>query len=331
MLKFKEIREIDDMYDPEDVVLLEYVSFKDNKPIIHNNVVINSIDVLVAVCELGKDLLDLVLKNNSITYITKNNYDLEDIIEMLNNDDVTPIINKWMLENGLPYVKEDYDKVKTIVWHSILCFVFRALHKHITEFKSVESAKVHKKVPTKYKLQFYMSLVRDIFVFTLTPGRSQKYVGDLVSEIVTNDEMNNIVKDLKERRIESYAKYMSKDVLKLFDSAMISYILCEINNFNMTENFKLTRQIPIYNKDSKEIRFYNTATSLIGIAYNRLLINLTTTKWGNVRRECANPDCFNVFVKDGKNEFCNKCITDGTARKIIYQRYNAKRKKTNNP
>ncbi len=326
MLKFKEIREMDDMYDPEDVVLLEYVTFKNHKPIIYNNVVINSVDVLVAVCELGKDLLDLALKGKSLSYITKNNYDLEHIIEMLNKDDVTQIVNKWMLENGLPYVKEDYDKLEAIVWHSMLCHVFRALHKHIIAFKTIKSAKEHEEIPTKYKLQFYLSLVRDIFVFTMTSGKSQKYVGDLVNEIMDNDELDIIVKEFKERKIKSYSKYMNKDILKLFDASMISYILCEIYNYNLTENFKLTRQMPIYNKDSKEIRFYNTATSLIGIAYNRLLINLTTTKWGNVRRECANPDCYNVFVKCGKNEFCSKCIDSGIARKIIYQRYNAKRK-----
>lgn len=333
MLKYKEIKDIDDYYNPEDIVLLKYLKFENDKVKQINNVVLDSLEVLESICNLGKEILNVFISEYSVRYVIKNNLDLDNIVEYLEQEreKVNHIIYKWILENGFPYINNDNDDINLLIWDSLICYIFKELHKHSINFNNyVKSSKINRKDNPKYKISFYVSIIRNILIFTLQNAHNQRYVGECTKELMNEDDIINIIKELKGRKISSYDLFMDKDTLKLFDMGMITYILLHIDELKRKDNFKLTRQIPIYNKHANEIRFYNTATSLIGIAYNRLLINLTTTKYGYVRVECANPDCNNVFVKNGKNMFCQKCIDSGIARKIIYRNYNAKRKASHN-
>lgn len=89
----------------------------------------------------------------------------------------------------------------------------------------------------------------------------------------------------------------------VLQKSLMLYITYHING-EYKEQYALTKQTPIFNEESEQHRIYRVANSLMGIAYNKLLLSLTATEWNWERIICDIPNCINEFEKEGKYTRC---------------------------
>lgn len=341
MLDFKELKDINDNYDPESIVLDNYRYIDNNigDKTSANNCLINSFDVLQKVSDLGKAIFEKYIEISNCTKndIYKNGTTLGKILVETHHGVYDELINDWLNENGLPYSsKIDINDQKILIPEdALLCYLFSQLHKRLILWKEEKDsyANPDRKQSPKYNIELYLTVLNPIITKEIKRLLRGSQFNEGVIRILLSDENDEgeIYDKLKKitNKDGNYTELIDDNIIFFIRAALISSVLEKIDykKSEISYEYKVSKTIPIYNSYTKEFRFYEKASSLIGIAWNRLLQVLITTEYGYTRVPCRNEECNNYFVKDGKNQFCDTCRNNGTARKIIYREYNKKRKK----
>lgn len=341
MIKYREFNGLNDNYDSESVILKRYSFIKNGDKSSLYDCLFNSFDVFQSICDLGKELFEEYLRLNNCTKneIYKNRITWDAIFNFFDTDigAKTEFVNNWISENGLPYsIKVDIkDQKLFIIEDSLTCYLYSQLHKRLILWKEEKDdyTDPNRKPSPKYNIELYVSLLRiDIGQQIKKLLRGSKYnkgVMDILLDDNNNEDEIYKKLDMLVYRNGNYSELIDDNIIFFIRTALISNIIDRFNDKYSIDSgeYILSKQIPVYNSTTKEYRFYETAVSLMGIAWNRLLQILSTTEYGYTRVPCRNEECNNYFVKVGKNQFCETCIDNGTARKIIYREYNKKRKK----
>jgi hypothetical protein len=256
------------------------------KPVYYNN-----LETFDSICTLGKCIIEDFNINN-INNVNRL-YLKENLLKL------TEIIKDWIKENSYPYAifnKEDF--LITFLTDCIRCYALYDIHKWMIKiynnFEEVKSApKVSKELTNLIKAVDFMDLSNFVYADDLN-----KYIQNLPQNYTQIDDFIIITRknektENMEKTINNYYNTVRKVLIGYTSSIII----------NRKSDFLITKQQPFYEPNKKQYRIIDNANSIIGIAYNKLLLNLTTNNSYD-RIICANPNCNNEFAKIGRRKYC---------------------------
>ncbi len=241
-----------------------------------------------------------------------------------NKDDIIYIYKNWILENGYPYNCYSnqfyaYKNVTEDIFYffndCIYLYVIFELHKYANKYLELiehnRNLKVEKyndvTIISKHsKFPIYIELLKEELEFTLK----------IPEEPPAAKYNKTIEKELANNYFDEMTKYF-----ELLNESLIQFTYYLIIN-KSSNNFYITRQLPIYNITEKIFELYYTANSLMGIAYNQLLLYLTSKYYLKIKRKiCANPNCNNDFEKNGKTKYCESCSENKVSLELAKNKY----------
>lgn len=251
--------------------------------------------------------------------------------------------NKYVQENGFPYLTEE---LSHLLDHVCSPDYYEFINECVTIYVIEELSKwVHKILQNKNQGHINKS---NGVSFDTTPTRKIRALFDIfksrlisimtiATNVLFNDDISqeevlevlnrglpadNTNEELSQEEINYRNKF-----LKILQRSLIYYVIA-ITNGPYRLQYIVTKQLPVYNKTSQQYRLYTMAHSLMGIAYDHLLLNLTAIKYSYERAICAIPSCNNEFEKIGKSIFCGKHQKE-EIKKYINQKYYANKKNEN--
>lgn len=241
------------------------------------------------------------------------------------------LFNKYVQSNGFPYLvgSTPYQSYSVVapnyyefVNECITIYMTEELRKWIIKIQQYQSKDSNSSSMTTLPTKKLRPLF-DMFKSRLQPSLINS-TNSLINDGLNNNEVLNILdnglpedntnKELTPKEINYRNKF-----LKVLQRTLIYNIISTING-SYREQYIVTRQFPIYNEASEQYRLYTMANSLVGIAYDYLLFNLTTTKQSYEKRICEMPNCNNEFEKTSKSNFCN-AHSQEEIRKYINHKY----------
>lgn len=96
-----------------------------------------------------------------------------------------------------------------------------------------------------------------------------------------------------------------KDLIKYSDSIR-DLLFAYIKSITNSRDFIVTKQLPFKIKGSSQVRIRESANSIMGIAYQKLLFHLTSSNTEFKREICHARDCNNEFVKASNRQiYCS--------------------------
>lgn len=247
---------------------------------------------------------------------------------------------KYIQENGFPYLTEDLPHLLEHVYspdyyafidECVTIYIIEELSKWVHKIsQNKNQGHINKSnggsfdtTPT-YKIRSLFDIFKSrlISIMTITTNVlfnddiSQEEVLEVLNRGLPTDDTN---KKLSQEDIDYRNKF-----LKILQRSLIYKVIAVINGPYKLQ-YIVTKQLPIYNTTSHQYRLYTIAHSLMGIAYDHLLLNLTATKYNYERAICAIPSCNNEFEKIGKTIFCGE-HEEWEIRRYINQKYYANKK-----
>lgn len=317
----------DDMFDKNDLILikLNYLlsEYKQDDIIEINNwydtnshnytvkndngfdtleyVVRNADEVFKSIRDTGSELLKLV-KNYG------KGETLDDLIHFCFCDydatkELKQYFNHYIQKYGYPYLLDTEVQCPQYEEFTLDCIMLYLINEvRIWNFKTRENVLDGYECPIGDRFaKLYDMIKQELIYITLnTSGR----------EIFDNFDKQEIIQFLnygpskynlsgKEPSFEEYNKFFI-----ILQRSLILFITNHING-KYKEQYIVSIQTPIYNESIEQYRLYKKANSLIGIAYDKLFLNLTATENSTERRICALPSCNNEFNAEGKIKYCS--------------------------
>lgn len=251
------------------------------------------------------------------------------------------IMNDWFIDNPFPYYKKDKPVHFCIplAVDSLRLFAIYQTYKWILKLRSEAISRVNvenNEITLKETLKLLNfleiekiaenSLYYDILNYYNSP------LDDLLSINKNNPQkVNDTFEEsfLQNCSSNKNEKAYIRDINDFFEATqriLINYTYSFIKED--PQEFYLVKQKPVYDLHHEEIIIFETANSLIGIAYNFLLLAVATSNISPFMQICENPGCNEVFEKRHKRRFCDneKCQRDRN-RKKSYKNYKIKKEK----
>lgn len=256
-----------------------------------NPIYYNNFETFDNICTLGK----YIVKNFNITNIN----DINRLYLKKDLSKITEIIKNWIKENSYPYSKFDKeDFLITFLIDCISCYTIYDIHKWLVKiynnFQEIVNAPNASKELNNLILSInFMNLSEFLYSNDL-----RNYIQNLPKNYNPVDDYVIITKKIEMNiNIETNISKFYTTVYRTIIGYISSIIL--IRNSELL----ITKQQPFYEPNKKQYRIIDNANSIMGIAYNTLLLNLTT-KTSYTRVICKNPDCNNEFSKMNRREYC---------------------------
>lgn len=260
-----------------------------------------------------KEMFLFSVESSEENYSKANLNDRKKIIKLKN------IYNEYIKENGWPFFIGDmkYFKEKTynltpryFLNECLNVYTIEELRKWI--FKINQKIKENTTDDKKEKNYFNFSTrkLMDLYAIhkNLLIMTTKSYPDTLINDGLSSDEIvntlehgipNNTNKKLSQKEIDCY-----KNFLKTLQRALMCLILRVMEFSGHAEQYLVSNRLPIYNSQNEQYRLYTLAHSLIGIAYDYLLFNLSATKTNSERVICKFPNCNNEFEKYTSSPYC---------------------------
>lgn len=300
----------DDSFNKNDLVLLKLSSLSDDNyndvitkadcTRIEKNIIKNSEETFNSIYSTGKELFKL-LKSNFGNQNVNNLID-KGFADPIIHSKLKDIFNKYVQENGFPYFIEDKVQVpqyNEFLYECIMIYLVDEMRRW--NFKIKRDYKDGLSfIPTDKFESLYNILKQELVAITYN-----------IKDTLIEDNFNKleIVKILDyglpiNKNNEGVDEYTPDKFFIILQRSIILYI---VNRFNgrYSEQYTLTKQLPVFNEASQQYRIYQTSKSLMGIAYNYLLLNLSATEYSLRRKICDFPECNNEFEVIGKGVLCN--------------------------
>ena len=282
-----------------------------------------------------KEMFLFSVESSEENYSKAKTNDRKKIIKLKN------IYNEYIQENGWPFFigEMKYFKEKTynltpryFLSECLNLYTIEELRKWILKINQrIEVNTTDDKKEKNYfnfatrKLRDLYDIHKNLLIITTTyypdtlinDGLSSKEIVDTLERGMPN----NTNKKLTQNEIDCY-----KNFLKVLQRSLMYLILRVMEFSGHEEQYLISNRLPIYNSQSEQYRFYTLAHSLIGIAYDYLLFNLSATKRNYERIVCEFPNCNNEFEKTGNSPYCS-LHTMAEIRAYTQHKYYMKHKK----
>lgn len=269
-------------------------------------VVLEEKETFKKIIELGKRAFNIIKKN------TQNINDLS--IEIASNkttkNEIIELYNDFIKENGYPYLSEQLPHMKDkpycpdyieLIDESVTIYIVNELRKWIFKIRNEEENNTLSNgiISNLSKIKIIFSFIKQELISTTINSK----------DVVVYDHINKeqIVERLEHGLLEDDSTTLiKKDLLEFLQILQRTLIYFILNRTNSSIQYSVTKSLPIFNTTSDQYRLYPVAYSLMGIAYNYLLNNLTTSKISFERVICRYPGCNNEFEKEGKLQYCDE-------------------------
>lgn len=244
--------------------------------------------------EIGTSILKYILTNS----LYKNRHDIYDTIIDIVGDNSSKCFydyEQWIDNNAYPYSfksyleKENYNIVN-FMYDSALLSMYYEMYLWAFKFED-DGYDIGKRF---YKLLHLLNLAENVLnEYNVSPEDIKLAIPD-----ANNDKKKNVPLFYNLRRL----------LLKLITDKTNDY------------EYQITKQIPFYNKDKDIYHLYNKANSIMGIAYYKLLLNITSNSKKR-QKICLNPSCINFVVIDRNYRYCDECRNNGIPEMLKHRRY----------
>lgn len=267
------------------------------------NVIINSKETFNKIYSTGREIFTLLTAEYKNT-TSFNNYLSKGILDSRVSKQLKTVFNKYVEENGFPYLISDCIKHPSYYEFMNECMTVYL----IDEVRKLNLKNKNPDLPGFGEIYYdekfinFYNLIKPELI-SLTTNNQQIRIADNVDKLKTI-EMLELGPYPTDKGIEAIENY-TEDFFLALQRSLILYVSTLINS-EYKNQYIITKHLPIFNATSKQYRIYLTAYSLIAVAYNQLLLNLTSTEWSYERRICALPGCNNEFEAVGKIKYCEK-------------------------
>lgn len=273
------------------------VDINEWKYILNNSRYYSSSSAFESILDLGKTLVSTLDIRN-----------IDDINRITLSDKITVcelLVKEWIELNAYPYSlfnKDDF--IFAFIKHCVILYIIYDIHKWLIKiennFEVIITAPNNSVELNKLNKLLNFIQLNDFIINT-----------NLRSYIMNLPEDYNLLEDHKainsyEKKIE--ANYSNRETyIKNYCNVIRRNILGYITSIiqDNSANFFISKQLPFHEANNNQYRIIDTATSIIGIAYNQLLLYLTSSSIGYKRVICANPNCNNEFIKTNRQEYCS--------------------------
>ncbi len=311
----------DDFFDIDDIVLseLNYCDSYDKKELITSIncnskkefVIENYNEVFKSIYDVGKEIFNLFYNENKekkpVDFITAGFTNPKLTKKLVN------IYNQYVLDNGYPFLIEENTPIpeyNEFLLECLMIYLIDNIRKWIFKVKEgLNVGYVNKDfyagdtAPT-YKFATLYNIVRYELINLVYNCRKKLIYDDFevldINQVLSYDLQS--ITSIDRKTSKSHKDFEDRFFL-ILQRSLILYIVDKLNGKYKTQ-YAITHTFPILNKVSNQYRTYNLANSLLGIAYNKLLLDLTASKHSYKRRVCVFPGCLNEFERIGKGYFC---------------------------
>lgn len=266
------------------------------------SVVLNEQNVFDVVYNTGKVLFEKINAKYTIEdYL--NNFAFINHKERLFFED---IYSKWIMDYGFPYQSGDKNTmgVFSFIWHCLTLYIFFYIHKLRSTYEISITKDPYIQLPKIInELNKFINLFKEHWFL----------YEDIYRTLYSNEnnpfsKFEDFITYIKETSLQLNKIPDNKNYLSYIKKGMLFYINNLIKEEGR-EDFSFTSQNLFHHKKTDEYKkFDNCAVSLMSIAYDKLLNNLTSGSYDYEVKECKNPECDNYFSAYGNYQFCGeKC------------------------
>lgn len=227
-----------------------------------------------------------------------------------NKEELTKFVKEWLSVNEYPYYCKNYgyklnETNKTLLYSfiddSIELYVIHELHKLIVKVRrNIESISYqygssksdNPELFEIIQLLKYIDIESYITLGTLYNDISQLEESS-INYILLKKGLNDFSEIIRDGELDKF--------IELVNILLIGYVSMKTHS---CIDYKVTKQESIHRNDTDIIRQFDCAYSIMGIAYQKLHLNLTSQKT-DTKEVCNNPMCTNEF--DKKNKIHNTC------------------------
>ena len=298
----------------------------DNKPYLYNkNSCFNSL------LHLG-ELLNLEIKNK-YNIININNLSTADMMKELYENYLQP----WLDLNVYPYYNEKIYYLDFLL-DCLYLYLLYDIHKWIIKLNKIntyiddemvareESKEIIDIIIQKLKYINMKDFIINKYGFNLRYIYGLPIVDNIDNELIYLDNLFN-----------NRLTFNSIDEQNNFIDYVTKYLIeCAKERTRERIDFTITKNFIYYNINSKQYRILETSFSVIAVAYDKLLLHLTSTELDYKREICHAKNCNNEFVKNSNRKIycdnieCKKRRNTSKCRKFYETNTKPKREKLKN-
>lgn len=254
-----------------------------------------------SICDLGKNI------------VTKYQINSIDDISMLyptKKDDFKSLLKEWTCINPFPYKK--IDKENFIISFFIDCvFLYTVFDINKWLFKINNLLNNQKLIDDeiRFKLNNSIKLIDLLSFMNSNSNYLRDQILNLPLEYNPVDDYEYLTNYINNKNYFKDIKLSEFKILNtIIQRNLMGYVFS--NMINRKEEFFITDQQPFFEEIYNKYRTIKTAESIIGIAYDKLLLNLGESKLSYKKGICFNINCNNQFIikKGNKRIYCNSKV-----------------------
>lgn len=306
----KELDEEDDFEDDYTVIVREKIFQRYN-----SNQCFESIYNIgnLLVIELGKQNicnLNQIISNTS---------------KILTNKKIINHIHTWVKINNYPFdSKQKLGYEIDFIINSIELYILFEVHKWLIKMYNQKSKEINKEeIDAILELLKYIDL--DSFI-QMRLGK-HKYIYALEKQ---KEEHQNERYYLHKCLEDSSFINTTKNKI-YFMSHITQYIIEYLKEQLNCRKYVITKETIYYSKKTNQYRILDTTNSIMSIAYNKLLLHLTSTTLGYRKGICQIPGCNNEFTKtNNRQKYCKSDTCKSYKNSKYCKNYREKHKKGDN-
>lgn len=323
----------------DDTRSFKYDSFTEKSYLSYNHCYINSKMAFDSLLDLAK----VAINNSDDNSIRERLENIDD----LNKDRCDPqrritssfnnLVNNWVQNNFYPYNNFDksdfpfaflYDCIRFYGIYNIHIWLIKIINNIDTIVEKPNNRRELANLNKALKFINFNSIIYNIYLNGLILNLPENYSPLEDLSTISSFCLENIPKstEIAKKKYDAVLK-RNKDKLIIYCEVirrnLIGYVVSIIKS--NPSDFHISKQ-PFYEPNGNQYRIIETANSLIGIVYNKLLFYLTANKIAFDRVICKNSNCTNEIIKIGKQEWCeNYECQKARNRQKNYNRYHSEK------
>lgn len=281
----------------------------------YNCVVLNKKNIFDIVYNTGQSIFEKINAKYTIECYLSGSFSLDYEAQYFFEN----IYSKWIMDYGFPHQSDNEDDwgEYTFIWDCLTLYIFFYIHKLRSAYEiSIENDPYIQTSKIIDKLNKAINLFKKYWLSD----------DELLLALFSNKEIKENFSDfyhfrysLEKTSLQLKKITDNKNYLNYIKKGMLYYLNRLIKN-DRPKDFKFKSQSVLKSKTDEYKKLDICAPSLMSIAYDQLLNNLTSGSYDSEVKKCKNPECDNYFSAYGNNKFCSeKCAEAGA--KIRRQKY----------
>lgn len=297
----------------------------------HENVILNSKNVFDIVYKTGQSLFKVIEDKDTIKRLFDGGFIFPEERNYFED-----IYSKWIMDYGFPYQAsygfpyqinneyclEPYNFIKDC----LRLYIFFYIRKLIANYEMISSQQVD------YNPQL-LNIIGKLNKLINLFKNNWFYEFEIYQKLYSNDNdpfpsYDNYQTFIERTKLQLNKINDNKQYLNYIKQCMVDYItdlMQKDDDYSKDFIFHKPKLIP-FDETGEQKKYYCNIT-LMSIAYNKLLENLTASKFDYKVKACKNPNCSNTFDAVGNSQFCSEeCAKAG--KKMRDRKYNKTHNRT---